>query len=153
MAIDINALRKFQETWSPVMDAIPAVMDMVAKQADMDRSMAQAKKDLEAAQAEVQSTYDNADKQLAKINDELAKLSQKKRDDQARFDSMLADLAAKVDQAEADAKIKVAAAQARVDGANQQAAAAEAAVGLAIVLNLFRHFRTIDVDQADVMKW
>jgi len=32
-------------------------------------------------------------------------------------------------------------------------AAAEAAVGLAIVLNLFRHFRTIDVDQADVMKW
>ena len=43
MAIDINALRKFQETWSPVMDAIPAVMDMVAKQADMDRSMAKAR--------------------------------------------------------------------------------------------------------------
>ena len=32
-------------------------------------------------------------------------------------------------------------------------AAAEAAVGLAIILNLYRNFRTVDVDSADTMKW
>jgi NADH:ubiquinone oxidoreductase subunit K len=32
-------------------------------------------------------------------------------------------------------------------------AAAEAAVGLAIILNLYRNFRTINVESADTMKW
>jgi NADH:ubiquinone oxidoreductase subunit K len=32
-------------------------------------------------------------------------------------------------------------------------AAAEAAVGLAIILNLYRNFRSVEVDRADTMKW
>jgi NADH-quinone oxidoreductase subunit K len=32
-------------------------------------------------------------------------------------------------------------------------AAAEAAVGLAIVLGLYRSFRTVNVDEIDLMKW
>ncbi|MBI5167699.1 MAG: NADH-quinone oxidoreductase subunit NuoK [candidate division NC10 bacterium] len=32
-------------------------------------------------------------------------------------------------------------------------AAAEAAVGLAIVLGLFRNFRTVNVDEINLMKW
>jgi len=32
-------------------------------------------------------------------------------------------------------------------------AAAEAAVGLAIIISVFRHYRTVDVDDFNVLKW
>lgn len=32
-------------------------------------------------------------------------------------------------------------------------AAAEAAVGLAIIISVFRHYRTVDVDNFNVLKW
>ena len=32
-------------------------------------------------------------------------------------------------------------------------AAAEAAVGLAIIISIFRHYRTVDVDSFNVLKW
>ena len=40
MAIDVGALRRFQETWGPVLDAIPAVVNMAEQQADLDRALA-----------------------------------------------------------------------------------------------------------------
>jgi chromosome segregation ATPase len=71
MAIDLNALRKFQDLWSPVMEAIPAVMDMAAKQADLERGLTKMAKDLAKAQAEVQKTYDEADARLIAVNKDL----------------------------------------------------------------------------------
>ncbi len=32
-------------------------------------------------------------------------------------------------------------------------AAAEAAVGLAIIISIFRHYKTVDVDKFNVLKW
>ena len=32
-------------------------------------------------------------------------------------------------------------------------AAAEAAVGLAIIISIFRHYQTVDVDKFNVLKW
>ena len=32
-------------------------------------------------------------------------------------------------------------------------AAAEAAVGLALIISVFRHYRTVDVDNFNVLKW
>ena len=71
MTIDINALRKFQDVWAPVLEAIPAVMDMAAKQADIERGMVIAAKDLEKAKAEIQKAYDEADKRLVALNADM----------------------------------------------------------------------------------
>jgi hypothetical protein len=37
--IDIAALKKFQAQWAPVLEAIPAVLEMAERKADLDRAM------------------------------------------------------------------------------------------------------------------
>ena len=71
MTIDIGALRKFQEVWEPVIKAIPAVMELQAKQADMDRWVAAKKLELEKAQKEIDAAYAEADRKLAAHNAEV----------------------------------------------------------------------------------
>jgi chromosome segregation ATPase len=71
MAIDISALRKFQDLWGPVLEAIPAVMDAVARQSDIDREVQVQIKALEKAQQEVASVYEEANNRLTAVNAEL----------------------------------------------------------------------------------
>jgi hypothetical protein len=80
MAIDISALRKFQDLWGPVLEAIPAVMDAVAKQSDMDREVQVQIKALEKAQQEVASVYEEANKRLTAVNSELDVIALQKRE-------------------------------------------------------------------------
>lgn len=71
MAIDISALRKFQDLWGPVLEAIPAVMDAVAKQSDMDREIRVQIKALEQAQKEVALVYEDANNRVTAANSGL----------------------------------------------------------------------------------
>lgn len=71
MAIDISALRRFQDMWEPVMKAIPAVMELDAKQADMDRWVATKKRELETAQKEIDAAYVEADVRLLACNKQM----------------------------------------------------------------------------------
>jgi len=80
MAIDISALRKFQDLWGPVLEAIPAVMDAVAKQSDMDREMQVQNKALEKAKQEVAAAYEEANKRLVAVNAELDSIERQKSD-------------------------------------------------------------------------
>lgn len=79
MAIDVNALRKFQELWTPVINAIPAVLDAAAQQADLDRALAQKRIELEKAGAEIQEAYDAADKRLVAVNEQLTVIENHKK--------------------------------------------------------------------------
>lgn len=78
MTIDIGALRKFQETWAPVMDAIPAVVEMVERKADMEREVGAHRAAMEKAQAEIQKAYDTADLRIAQFNDDISRLGDMK---------------------------------------------------------------------------
>jgi phosphoenolpyruvate-protein kinase (PTS system EI component) len=137
MTIDVGALRKFQEVWGPAVAAIPAVLDMVAKQADFDRGMAQAAIDLEKAKAEVQSVYDAADARLVQVNAELlaqqqaastvkadtAEAKKKATAAQRAAEAKLADTLASIDTAVAAKKAELADVDRALALANQQATA------------------------------
>ena len=80
MTIDISALRRFQEVWEPVIQAIPAVLDMAERQADLERGLNIRKLELEKAGSEIAAAYEEADKKLAVVNQELDNAVQAKNE-------------------------------------------------------------------------
>lgn len=124
MAVDVSALRKFQELWGPVLDSIPAVINAVSKQADMDRALQQSQRDLEAANAKVKAAKDEAANIHAKSADDAADLHAKM---QAAIDA--ADRRAV--SAEEDSQARINNAKDRAIAAEQKAAQQEAAVNAA----------------------
>lgn len=113
MSIDIGALRKFQDMWEPVLQAIPAVMELEAKKADMERWLASEQAKLAKAQAEVAATYEEADKRLEAVNKQLAAAMEDTAAAKAE--------AAEIKRSAAEkAKEAMAKAQAKVDALDQQ---------------------------------
>ena len=51
--MDIAALKKFQEVWGPVVEAIPAVIDATQNKADLDRAIAFKRQEFERIQADI----------------------------------------------------------------------------------------------------
>lgn len=111
MAVDVSALRKFQDLWGPVLESIPAVMDAVAKQNDLDRALQKAKKELEDAKKEVadakveaQSIRDKAAEEdatlVAKFNAAVAAAEQRVRDAEDAAQKRINEVGAKVIAAE-----------------------------------------------------
>lgn len=74
MAIDIGALRKFEDTWKPILDAIPAVVSMVQQQNDLDRSIAAKRREFEEAEQEIKDAYEEANKRLIALNAEMERI-------------------------------------------------------------------------------
>lgn len=107
MAINVGALRKFQEVWGPVLDAIPAVVEMTERQADMEREVNAHRAEMDKAKAEIQKAYDEADVRLAAFNDEISKLQAQKNElaTEIRENKRKATEAAKAAQDKADAKL------------------------------------------------
>lgn len=54
MKIDIAELRKFQDFWGPVLGTIPAVIEMVERKADLDRSVESAKREYDKVNAHIE---------------------------------------------------------------------------------------------------
>ena len=78
MPIDTTALRKFQDLWGPVVEAIPAVLEMSAKQADWERSLAVKKIEFEEADKKIVKAFEEADKRLSSVNSEMEQAMQQK---------------------------------------------------------------------------
>lgn len=112
MAVDIGALRKFQELWGPVLESIPAVMDAVAKQADFDRALRAAKADLEKANADILSAKDAAETIRTKSA--------------AEFEALNAKMQAAIEAADRRAYDAEEDSRARINRAKEKAATAEA---------------------------
>lgn len=79
MTIDTGTLRKFQELWTPVVQAIPAVLDMVEREADLDRALQVKRTELEKVQKEIQAALDEADQRLSFANSNLDAIADQKR--------------------------------------------------------------------------
>lgn len=80
MSIDVSSLRRFQEIWEPVIQSIPAVINMVEMEADLDRSLAIKRSQLEKAQKEIDAAYDQANVRLSDAKGELAAIASQKED-------------------------------------------------------------------------
>lgn len=84
MAIDTGALRRFQDLWEPVLQAIPAVIELDAKQAEMERWLATKRLEFDKAQKEIEAAYAEADKRLeqhnAAVTDAVAQVAKANED-------------------------------------------------------------------------
>jgi inner membrane protein involved in colicin E2 resistance len=78
MTIDTNALRKFQELWGPVIEAIPAVLEATAKKADAERELRIKQVEIDAADNKIAKAFEEADKRLSSINSEMEQAMQQK---------------------------------------------------------------------------
>jgi len=107
MTVDVAALRKFQEVWGPVLEAIPAVIEAVAKQDDLVRITAEQQKAVDKAKQEIASAYEQADRRLQAANDELDKIAEQKAKTQEAIESQrnAADEAASQAKAQAQANL------------------------------------------------
>jgi chromosome segregation ATPase len=107
--IDIGALKKFQELWAPVLETIPAVVEMTAHRDDLARGIAQEETRLAKLQEEIASNVGQSEALLAKLRLEIEEIANKRN---AALDAYRADKQAAADevteakkQAAADAKV------------------------------------------------
>lgn len=64
MGINVKELRKFQELWAPVIEAIPAVLDMADKQSDWNRALEIQKLEYEEGQKRLNDAVEEASKRV-----------------------------------------------------------------------------------------
>jgi chromosome segregation ATPase len=116
MPIDTNALRKFQDVWGPVLEAIPAVLEATAKKADIDRELRAKQIELDEAGKKIAKAFEEADRRLSSVNSEMEQAMQQKA-------KALADIEA-AKKVDADNRAKAEKASAKVfDEWNQKIAA------------------------------
>jgi hypothetical protein len=78
MAIDTAALRKFQDLWGPVLEAIPAVLEATAKKADVERELRVKQVEIDEAGKKIDAAFVEADKRLSSVNSEMEQAMQQK---------------------------------------------------------------------------
>lgn len=124
--LNVSALRQFQSMWEPVVKAIPAVLEMAEKKADLDKA-------LQVHAATVEKARKASEKEVARIAADVASA-------QAQLDAMgvqkaalavqhqqlQADLLQRLERAEAEAKAAEARAVAVQIACDSKSAAAEA---------------------------
>lgn len=111
---DMASIKLFHSMLAPIMEAIPQVVEMMEKKADMDRTLAAYNADIQKAKAEVQGVYDEADKRIAKMNGDITDLMDKQEALNAQLSRTQEKLKADLEAAE--------------DATNQARYAADAAV-------------------------
>jgi uncharacterized protein YhaN len=78
MPIDTTALRKFQDVWGPVLDAIPAVLEAVAQKTDVERELRIKQVEIDDADKKVAKAFEEADKRLSSVNSEMEQAMQQR---------------------------------------------------------------------------
>ena len=78
MPIDTSALRKFQDVWGPVLEAIPAVLEATAKKADVDRELRIKQVELDEADKKIAKAFEEADRRLSSVNSEMEQAVEQK---------------------------------------------------------------------------
>ena len=162
MAIDISALRRFQDMWEPVMKAIPAVMELDAKQTDMDRWVATKKLELETAKKEIDAAYVEADVRLLACNKQMEDAVAKTTNAKAEFAELKSTESARLKAATARASQELAAIEAKIvektahlgalGGEIAQALAAATAEREAAIAALNVTIKTLEARQASAEK-
>jgi chromosome segregation ATPase len=153
MAIDIGALRQFEASWKPVLDSIPAVIEMSQQRNELEKAVEAKRKEFAATEQEIKDAYVEADKRLSEVNsqmeqaikarqdviDETARLTAAREQELAEAgatrkktltatEKKLAEVEAKLAEVEAGIAEKVAACDAEIEAKKATAEAALAEV-------------------------
>jgi chromosome segregation ATPase len=121
MTISIGELRKFQDTWGPVIATIPAVINMVEMEADLNRALVTKRQEFEAAEKSIASAFEEADKLLEKINQELEAVSKEKQALREEIDASRTKFAEQARQIEVDRDASLSGIQAAIADAQGKA--------------------------------
>lgn len=131
MAVDIQSLKKFADTFGPAIEAIPAVIDAVSKSQDLERHIVQKQAELSAVMQKVDEAKAQgdefvkntqlradaiiiaADEYAAQAKADADKVKADVKEAKAKADAKVAEFNAKVMAAQADADAAETAAQAR----------------------------------------
>lgn len=97
--IDISAVKKFQDMWSPIMETIPAVLDMAEHQADLARGIATEEKRLKKVQDDIAAKTGEGEALVAKLNAEIELLAEKRNKAAAAYEAQKAEIAGGVSDA------------------------------------------------------
>ncbi len=57
MSIDIGALRQFEASWKPVLDSIPAVIEMSQQRNELEKAVEAKRKEFAATEQEIKEAY------------------------------------------------------------------------------------------------
>lgn len=129
MSINTKELQKFLDLWSPVLAALPAVINSLDRKEELQRGVAILQKQADDAQLATTTAIEARKAGLAEVSIELQVLSNKKREQTLLAKEHEKACAERIAQATADAEAQVAAAQAdstaRVAAATTAAADAE----------------------------
>lgn len=118
MSVNLSELRKFQEIWGPVLQTIPAVVDMVERKDDLERAIASAQREYEKVKTHIETQLQvgtaQIDEAVVKLNAIEAQRAQVAQDieaakAQAREDAVVAERAKQERLSAANAKIAEAA--------------------------------------------
>lgn len=77
--MDVSALNQFYSAMKPIMDAIPAVLEMVEQQADMERAASVYRAEVESIKASGKDAQDAVDNAVTALKIELADLEEQKQ--------------------------------------------------------------------------
>ena len=67
--IDVGAVKQFQAIWGPVLDTIPAVLDLAAKQSDLEREINAKQKLLDKLTKQVEAAAAESEAQIAALKE------------------------------------------------------------------------------------
>lgn len=125
MAIDVNALRLFQATWKPVIDAIPSLMDMADKLADLDRTLATRQREIDEANKKIAAAFDEGNLRLTEINRQMELAMQQRQEAADETARLVADREREISEAGAARKKTLASTEAKLAAIEEKLQSAE----------------------------
>ena len=134
MSVNLVELRKFQQLWGPVLQTIPAVVEMVERKDDLDRAIAAAKHEYETVKANIDTEIELATTRLDEAALKLTELETQRGAIKAEIEAAKQAAAEAAAVAEKQKQEKLAVVTARIAEASKQLAGIdkEAAAKLAV---------------------
>ncbi len=128
MSIDIGALRQFEASWKPVLDSIPAVIEMSQQRNELEKAVEAKRKEFAATEQEIKDAYVEADRRLSEVNSQMEQAIKSKQDVLDETARLVEARSLEIAEAGATRKKTLAATEAKLAEAEAKLAAVEAGI-------------------------
>jgi len=128
MSIDIGALRQFEASWKPVLDSIPAVIEMSQQRNELEKAVEAKRKEFAATEQEIKEAYVEADRRLSEVNSQMEQAIKSKQDVLDETARLVEARSLEIAEAGATRKKTLAATEAKLAEAEAKLAAVEAGI-------------------------
>jgi DNA repair exonuclease SbcCD ATPase subunit len=128
MSIDIGALRQFEASWKPVLDSIPAVIEMSQQRNELEKAVEAKRKEFAATEQEIKEAYVEADRRLSEVNSQMEQAIKSKQDVLDETARLVEARSLEIAEAGATRKKTLAATEAKLAAVEAKLAAVEAGI-------------------------